>query len=176
MRRAFFPLLALSCAVVISAACGDSPAPEPVTPAEGAVVRDTLRDRSFRQFEPDRDASHRKGVVVDFLGQPTLWAQYAEGERAVSEWEVVADDYLIEKHSDTSTITIRFINPMASMILPTPCTDCIDAEGVSISIRDYADQGIAEFKINDPNDVLPSPFPVFGSWTEFSEDEIMNGG
>ena len=30
-----------------------------------------------------------------------------------------------------------------------------------------------EFRINDPNDVLPLPFPVFKSWTQFNEDEYV---
>ena len=28
-------------------------------------------------------------------------------------------------------------------------------------------------KINDPEDNLPSPFPVFNSWTKFQEDEYF---
>ena len=26
------------------------------------------------------------------------------------------------------------------------------------------------FRLNDPNGILPDPFPVFGSWTRFQED------
>ena len=60
--------------------------------------------------------------------------------------------------------------------LPTQCDNCIDTAGVSISLRNYEDKGSADIKINDPNNVLPSPFPVFDSWTEFREDEYVNGG
>ena len=30
------------------------------------------------------------------------------------------------------------------------------------------------FRLNDPQGVLPPPFPVFGTWTQFDEDEPMN--
>ncbi len=175
MRMPAFPLLATLLVVGILAGCGGTPA-EPVTAPEDARVRDALQDRSWRQFDPDRDGDPRKGVIVDFFGPVTLWAQYAEGDHAIDEWEIVADDYRIEKHGDTSEVTIRFVEPRTSRNLPAKCTNCINVQGVTISIRDYEGRGSAEFKINDPHDVLPSPFPLFGSWTRFSEDEYVNGG
>ena len=30
------------------------------------------------------------------------------------------------------------------------------------------------FKLNDPDKRLPSPFPVFKSWTKFREDEYFD--
>ena len=87
-----------------------------------------------------------------------------------------AREYRIEKHGDTSEVTLYFVDPRSTQSLPTQCEDCIDTAGISISIRDYDDKGSSDFKINDPNNVLPSPFPVFESWTEFGEDEYFNGG
>ncbi len=60
--------------------------------------------------------------------------------------------------------------------LPTKCTDCISAAGVSVSVRNVLSSTNIEFKVNDPDSVLPSPFPVFDSWTRFEEDVYVNGG
>ena len=56
---------------------------------------------------------------------------------------------------------------------PDSCSDCIPTSGVSISIRNILDSDDIAFRINDPNDILPSPFPVFNSWTRFNEDEYF---
>lgn len=175
MEKLSFPLAGLLLALGVLVGCSSAPA-EPVSASEDSKVRDALSDRSWRQFDPDRDGDPRKGLIVDFFGPITLWAQYSEGEFAVNEWEILADDYRIEKHGDISEVTIHFIEPRTRRVLPTRCTDCIDTRGVTISMRDYGDRGGAEVKVNDPNGVLPSPFPVFDAWTEFTEDEYLNGG
>ena len=54
--------------------------------------------------------------------------------------------------------------------IPTQCDNCIATEGASLSIRDVFDSAKISLKLNDPDGVLPSPFPVFKSWTRFSED------
>ena len=148
----------------------------PVTAADDTMVRAELQDRSFRQFEPHVDGDPRRGVIVSFFGPLSLWAQYAEGRYALNEWEITSREYRIEKHGDTSEVTLYFVDPRSSQGLPTKCDNCIDTAGVSISIRNYEDRGSADIKINDPDNVLPSPFPVFDSWTEFREDEIVDGG
>ena len=149
----------------------------PVTAAHDTmVVRAELQDRSFRQFEPHVDGDPRRGVIVSFFDPLSLWAQYAEGRYALNEWEITSREYRIEKHGDTSEVTLYFVDPRSSQGLPTKCDNCIDTAGVSISIRNYEDRGSADIKINDPDNVLPSPFPVFDSWTEFREDEIVDGG
>ena len=163
-------------ATLLLVACGGGSVSEPVTDDEDAEVLAELQDRSFRQFEPHVDGDPRRGVIVSFFGPLSLWAQYAEGQRALNEWEIVADEYRIEKHGDTSEVTVHFEDPRSTQNLPTQCANCIDTAGISISIRDYTDRGSADFKINDPDNVLPSPFPVFESWTEFAEDEYVNGG
>ena len=148
----------------------------PVTAADDTMVRAALQDRSFRQFEPHVDGDPRRGVIVSFFGPLSLWAQYAEGRYALNEWEITARAYRIEKHGDSSEVTLHFVEPQSTQGLPTQCDNCIDTAGVSISVRNYADKGSADIKINDPNNVLPSPFPVFGSWAKFREDEYVNGG
>lgn len=60
----------------------------------------TLQDRSFRKFEPSLDATRRKGVILDFSGPISVWAQYAIGDYAVEEWEIVAHEFSIERTSD----------------------------------------------------------------------------
>ena len=133
----------------------------PVTAADDTMVRAELQDRSFRQFEPHVDGDPRRGVIVSFFGPLSLWAQYAEGRYALNEWEITSREYRIEKHGDTSEVTLYFVDPRSSQGLPTKCDNCIDTAGVSISIRNYEDRGSADIKINDPDNVLPSPFPVF---------------
>ena len=78
-----------------------------------------LQDRSFRQFEPSVDAaSPRKGVILSFFGPLTIWAQYAEGNHALNEWEIAADDYRVEEHGG-SEITLHLDAPRSAQALPT---------------------------------------------------------
>ena len=70
---------------------------QPVDREEAQVVKAELRGRSFRQFDPSRNANKRKAVILDFFSGVGLWAQYAEGNTALSEWEILADDYSVEK-------------------------------------------------------------------------------
>ena len=102
------------------------------------------------RFEPSKDADRRKGVILDFFGPVTLWAQYAEGGYAVSEWQVVADDHRLEKHGDLSTVTIHFVEPTSEQQFPSPCEDCVETGGVSISVRHVFDEERIAFRINDP--------------------------
>lgn len=158
---------------LIASACG-SDQPLPVSGVEKAQVKTVLAGRSFRQFDPSVDASPRKGIVLNFFGPISLWAQYSEGGRAVNEWEIVAEESRIEKHGDTSEVTIHLDGPRSKQELPDRCDDCIQTSGVSISIRNVFDGERIAFKLNDPDGVLPSPFPVFESWTRFTEDEIVH--
>lgn len=166
----------MTVAALTLAACSGAASSEEVTAAEAAEALEALRDRSFRGFEPHVDGDPRRGVIVSFIGPFSLWAQYAEGRYALSEWEITANEIRIESRGGTSEVTLHLVEATSSQTLPTQCADCIDSAGVSISIRDYVDQGRAEFRINDPGNVLPSPFPVFDSWTRFDEDVYVNGG
>ena len=110
---------------------------------------------------------------MDFFNGVSLWAQYAEGNYALNEWEIRATDYRIERTADGSEIKIYFIKPRSSRTLLNRCENCIETAGISISIRDVFDSKKTAFKLNDPEDSLPSPFPVFESWTKFREDEYF---
>lgn len=150
---------------------------EPVDAAEEEKVKTELKDRSFRQFDPNRDADKRKGVIIDFFDDfegnvINLWGQYAEGGHALKEWEIFAKDYRVEKGG--SEYRLYFEDPHSHQNLPSVCDDCIETKGVSISIRNLYDRDKIEFKINDENGSLPSPFPVFKSWTNFREDELFD--
>ena len=149
---------------------GQGPLDEP----EAERIAAELEDRSFRQFDPSRDASQRKAIVLSFFGRVSLWAQYAEDGYAVTEWEITAKDYRIEKGGDSSEITIYFNEPEAVQGLPFECDDCVEVSGFSISIRNVFDDEKILFKLNDPGNLLPPPFPVFNSWTKFEEDEIFH--
>ena len=158
---AFIYLILLSCSNPL----------QPVDSDEAQVVKSELQGRSFRQFEPSRDAKKRKGVIVDFFDGVRLWAQYAEGNTALSEWEILADDYSVEKSG--SEYRIYFDAPRSVQILPTQCDNCIKTSGISISIRDLFDSEKIRFKLNIDNDDFPRPFPIFESWTKFKEDEYF---
>lgn len=138
---------------------------------EEQLVKAELKDRSFRQFDPSKDAKKRKGVIVDFFGGVRLWAQYTEGATALSEWEIFSDDYRVEK-SD-SEYRIHFEAPRSAQRLPTQCDNCIGTSGISISIQNLFDSERIRFKLNIDNDDFPRPFPIFESWTKFNEDEYF---
>ena len=160
--------------LLIWSSCGAGPF-HPVSETEAEEIKMALEDRSFRQFDPDDiDASPRKGVILDFFDGVRLWAQYAEGNHAINEWEIFAEDYRAEKAENGSEIKIYFTEPRSMRTLPDPCEDCIETSGISISIRDVFDSEKIRFKLNDPDKRLPSPFPVFKSWTKFREDEYFD--
>ena len=171
MSRLRLPF-ALVLALIAVSSCGAPAPPQPVIGEEAARIKAELDGRSFRQFEPSVDASPRKGVILDFFGAVGIWGQYAEDGHAVSEWEISSDSYRIERRS-ISEIALYLEQPVSMQTLPTRCDNCIGTEGVSISIRDVFDSAKISFKLNDPHGVLPSPFPVFNSWTRFSEDEYV---
>ena len=163
-------LLVLALSVFVS--CDNIPF-EVISELEADEIKAVLNDRSFRQFDPHVDASPRKGVILDFFDGVSLWAQYAEGNYAINEWEIRSDDYRIERAGDGSEIKIYFIEPSTTRTLPNRCENCIETAGISISIRNVFDSKRIAFKLNDPDDSLPSPFPVFRSWTKFREDEYF---
>ena len=87
MKKKLTPIVLL-CAALLVSACGGSGELVPVSKAEEKRIKAELDGRSFRQFEPFVDASPRKGVVLNFFDEVSLWAQYAEGDQAADEWEV----------------------------------------------------------------------------------------
>ncbi len=161
-------------ALLSASSCGFEGRFLPVSESEEDEIKRTLKDRSFRQFDPDKDASPRKAVILDFFDGISLWAQYAEGNYAINEWEIRAENYRIEQKANGSEIKIYFNEPRSERILPTRCDDCIETSGISISVRNVFDSEKISFKLNDPDESLPSPFPVFKSWTTFREDEYFD--
>lgn len=159
---AFFCLIPFSCMNLL----------QPVDNEEAQLIKAALENRSFRQFDPSRDADARKAVILDFFTGVSLWAQYAEGNTALNEWEILADDYRVEKSG--SEYRIYFEAPRSVQILPTQCNNCIETSGISISIRNLFDNEKIQFKLNIDNDDFPRPFPVFESWTKFREDEYFD--
>ena len=159
--------------LVFGSSCSVVPA-EPVSEAEESRIKSELDGRSFRQFEPHVDGNPRRGVIIDFHGGLSLWGQYAEDGHAVNEWEIVASDYRVEGAGDGSEITIHFLDPATRQQFPEECAGCIEMTGVSISVREIYDSERIAFRVNDPEGVLPLPFPVFDSWTAFREDEYFD--
>ena len=173
MSNGLVPVIVLALALFLVSSCDRFAAPQPVGGPRRRASKPNWRDVRFRRFEPSKDASPRRGVILDFSGRVSIWAQYSEDGHAVNEWEIISNDYRIERRGGSSEITIQLDQPRSTQGFPTRCGDCIPTSGVSISIRDVFDRDRISFKVNDPNGILPPPFPVFGSWTELPEDEIM---
>lgn len=168
-RGAMQPAVAMALLLLILPGCAEGPF-VPVAQTEEREIRATLAGRSFRQFDPSKDASPRKSVIIEFFNGVGLWAQYAEGGRALDEWEIVASDYRIEQAGDGSIVRIHFASPRSERRFPAACTDCVGSSGVSVAIRDVFDADRVRFRVDDLQHRLPSPFPVFRSWTRFEED------
>ena len=113
-------------------------------------------------------------MILDFFSGIEVCAQYAEDGHAIVEWQINSDSYHIEGRNDGSEVTIYFNEPRSRQQFPERYDGCIDTSGVSISIRNVFDREKMFFKLNDPNGVLPAPFPVFETWTRFNEDEIFD--
>ena len=163
--------IVLTAALLLASSCGED---DPVQPVQ---IKAALQDRSFRQFDPSLDASPRKGIVLGFSDGVSLWAQYSSDGHAVSEWEISAADYRLEKAGGAkfqdAEYVIHFEDPESRQEFPDKCDDCIPTKDLSISVRSVLDSDRISFKLNDPRSSLPSPFPVFESWTRFREDEIL---
>ena len=160
--------------LIAGVACAEVVPSDPLTALEVAAVKAELSDRSFRQFEPHVDGYPRKGVILDFFGPVSLWAQYAEGGHALNEWEIVIVDYRVERAGSGQVVTLYPVAPRTRQQFPTECGGCIDVTSVSVSVRNVFDSDRIAFRLNDPDGVLPLPFPVFAQWTEFWEDEWQN--
>ena len=129
-------------------------------------VAEELQGRSFRQFEPSVDASPRKAIIISFRSGISVWAQYAEDEYALHEWEVLAGGYQVVADDPASEVTLRFVEPRTVQILPRGCDDCVDGSGLSVSIINVLDPDRIAFRLNDPAGTLPAPFPVFDRFRE----------
>lgn len=162
-------ILTFTCLILSS--CANSPV-QPISSEEEQEIKAELEDRSFRQFDPSKDADKRKAVILDFFNGVSLWAQYAEGSYAINEWEILSEDYRIEKAG--SEYRIYFEAPRSAQILPTACENCIETTGISISIQNPFDSEKIKFKLNIDNDNFPRPFPIFESWTRYNEDEYFD--
>ena len=155
--------------------CGEGTDNTPLDAGRSQRIWEELRGRSFRQFDPSRDGSPRKAVIVYFSGdnRVSVWAQFAADDRAIHEWEIVSEDFQLTGNADGSEVTVVLGQARSERLFPSACRDCIDATGVSIGIRDVFDPDRIAFRMTDPEGVLPLPFPVFESWTDFEEDEYF---
>ena len=171
--------ITLAVAVLVSmwglSGCGEVADNTPLDAGQSQRIEEELRGRSFRRFDPSRDGNPRKAVIVDFSGENrvSVWAQFAADDRAIHEWEIVSEDFQLTGNADGSEVTVVLDQARSERLLPFACRDCIDATGVSIGIRDVFDPDRIAFRIADPEGVLPLPFPVFESWTDFEEDEYF---
>lgn len=150
---------------------------EPIGIENADKIKLLMNNRSFRQFSPGVDASPRKGVVISFFSREdsklSLWAQFAEGNVAVSEWEIKATDYEVSKDRDSEVYKFEFKGITTERILPDKCVDCIAVDTISLLVQNPFDAEQMLFRI-ETNADLPSPYPIFTSWTKFSEDLILS--
>ncbi len=169
--------------LLFTSSCGSDGPFQPAGEAEEERIKDALNNRSFRQLLPSKDASPRKAVVLDFFDGIRVWAQYSEKRHAVYEWEIAAQDYRVLRIGNSSRIgrgghnpeyMIYLDNPTFTQQFPTACEDCIDVSGFSVSVRSPFDSNRISFKLNNPSRNLPSPFPLFESWTRFEEAEYFD--
>ena len=169
MARLLKKVIPLTLLLLALVSC--SAQPGPAMPADPALALAELHDRSFRKFDPDVEASPRRGVILQFSadGRISLWAQYAQDGHAIHEWEIVSRDHIVERSGNE--LVIQLNAPGSTRQFPDPCADCIATRNVSIRVRNVAEKERIAFRLDDPDGVLPSPFPVFESWTRFSEDE-----
>ena len=169
-------VLILLTALTTLAGCGGDRHSDDLYPVDRETferVTAELEGRSFRQFHPSVDANPGTGVILDFHDGFSMWAQYARDGRAVYEWEITADGYRVEWSGNVSELVLVPVDPTSIQQFPDSCSDCIPTSGVSISVRHVFDSDDIAFRINDPDNVLPLPFPVFTSWTRFDEDEYF---
>ena len=175
MMKRYTMGIVLALAFLLAISCNGYGASEPVEESQKQEIKAALDDRSFRQFDPSKDGDPRRSVILDFSSGLKVWAQYSEGNFALKEWEIASDDYRIESRGGPSEVTLYFIDPRSSQGIPTECENCIENTGVSLSIRNALEDDNISFKLNDPEGVLPLPFPVFTNWTTFEEDEYFDG-
>ncbi len=150
---------------------------EPTSAENADRIKLLMNNRSFRQFSPGVDASPRKGVVISFFSREdsklSLWAQFAEGNVAISEWEIKATAYEVLKNRDSEIYKFKFKGITTEQMLPNKCADCIPVDTISLLVQNPSDAEQIRFRI-ETNADLPSPYPIFTSWTKFSEDLILS--
>lgn len=138
---------------------------------DAARVTAHLDSRVFWQFDGPKDADHRKGIVLDFRGGLGVRALYSRNGDPVDDWKVFQRYYWIEKAQGEPVYRFDFRNPTVTRTLPEECeVDCIDTKGLIVIVRDYGNKEEIQFSLADSVGHLPSPFPVFRSWTRFVED------
>ena len=114
--------------------------------------------RSFRQFDPSKDAPPREGMIVEFFDGVGLGPQYSERGRALGEWEIVSSDYRIEQAAARWSGS-AFASPRSERSFPAACTNCVESPRVSVAIQDVFHADRIRFRVDDLQHGWPSPFP-----------------
>ena len=57
-------------------------------------------------------------MILDFFGPLSVWAQYSEGGHALNEWEIVADDYRVERAGSGQVVTLYPVAPRTRQQFP----------------------------------------------------------
>lgn len=143
-----------------------------VSPGDAARITAHLDGRVFRQSDPSQNADTRKTITIDFNDGLSLRAQYTEGGNTVDDWRVWQDFYWMEKAHGEPVYRFDWLNPTVQSPFPEECEDCIERfSGLTVLVRDYFKKDEILFALWDSAGQVPSPLPVFESWTRFVEDE-----
>lgn len=159
-------LIAFSLSFLVS--CGE-PTFEMISAEDKYEIQYTLEGQNFLRYEPNEAARNKKAVRIDFSDGLYFAATQWENDIAVHDWSIRSRRYSVERSTHGSRIKIYFVESTSRVKLPHACQNCLDTSGVSISVRDVFDSEKIRFKINDPDNNLPPPFPLFHSWTQFPE-------
>ena len=92
-------------------------------------------DRSFRQFQPSKNGYPGKAVILDFSNGLSLWAQYAQDDRDINKWEILAERYGFDGEPGDTTFTIFFDKPYTRQELPTTGDGCKESARFSIIVE-----------------------------------------
>ena len=169
MALVFLSLVALTaCNVSLPFSREDAPVVE-----EASKDMEGLYGRSFRQFDPSRDADKRKAIVLDFSETPSVWAQYSRDGVAVHEWEITAASipWFVARVTRGKEVYYHMVvrYPTVTKTI-APTEEPLVLKEFNIYIRNVDDPDSIEFRLGQHID-LPTPFPVFRDWTRFIEDE-----
>ena len=65
----------------------------------------------------------------------------------MNEWEIVADDYRVERAGYGQMATLYPVAPRTLQRLPTECSACINVGDVSVSVRNVFDPDRIAFRL-----------------------------
>ncbi len=100
-----------------------------------AAVKEELGGCSYRLFQRSKDGYPEKAVILDFSSGLSLWAQYAQDDRDINKWEILAERHGFDGKPGDTTFTIFFDNPNTRQEIPTTGDGCKETARFSIIVE-----------------------------------------